>query len=170
MRNTRYLIVLFVCVPFLYGCGKRAPEGLYYDKKHWEKGRYIELKSDGSFFWKSRGQTVGKFQLEPGGITLIFEGGRAERWTINGDTLVSDGETYIHWRRGSSGFEFEKTIDELKNTVMGLGGPYKDPGTEAYQRKIDAFIKSGLVSSKEEAEEEWHRLYYLVLGYYPEGD
>ncbi|MEX1138929.1 MAG: hypothetical protein WEF53_06270 [Bacteroidota bacterium] len=149
--------VFFVAVSLLFGCSTKTPEGVFYSKRDWEKKRYIELKSDGSFFLKQQRQVVGKFEAEEGGITLVFEGGQADRWRMHGDTLVGGGDTYVLWSRGENGFQFEEIIDNILSKTANSIYEGRMTQEQAIIEKFDLFVAEGFMS-REEADKEVERM------------
>jgi len=150
MEPRKSLLILFLSLATICGCGKRIPEGVYYERRSAKEITYIELKSDGTFFLKQRGQqVVGKVQAEEGGITLIFEGGQAQRWQLKGDTLIGGGEEYIRWQRGKSGFEFEQKVAEIqsKNREILMSPNLSDEDREL--QRLDLYAKEGFISREE---------------------
>jgi hypothetical protein len=101
MNRTTSLFFLLSLVALLLGCSKQGKTGVYLGAED----SSIEIKPDGSFYIsnirfrngsfeaedsprKGGGlQLVGKYQWEEGGITFVFEGGRAVRGQVRGDTL-----------------------------------------------------------------------------------
>lgn len=157
MRQIVSLLSPFLSVILIAGCSQQSPEGVFYNKRDWEKKRYIELKSDGTFFLKQQRQVVGKFEAEEGGITLVFEGGQADRWRMNGDTLIGGGDTYVLWSRGGNGFQFEETIDNILSRTANSVNEGKMTQEQAINEKLNLFVAEGFMS-REEADKEIVRM------------
>jgi hypothetical protein len=127
------------------GCSQKGSKnGVYIG----EEGSYLEIKSDGYFFAKNidissgtfeaedsrrkggGNQMVGKYQWEEGGITFIFEGGKAVRARLIADTLMvgrgSGDQKWVYWKYGKSGMEYEEyeqvltDLDEIRSELRTL--------------------------------------------------
>ena len=88
--------VLFLTLAIGCGGGPSTPAvvGKYVMESDPKQGvdfshNYIELKSDGKFFWQGgHDATVGKYEIEGNQITFTTNGGEAERGKIDGKTIV----------------------------------------------------------------------------------
>ncbi len=148
-------LVLVLSLIIQSGCSENKTAGLYFKKQREVfPTEYIELKRDGTFFLKKRSQsTVGKYQLEPGGYTLVFDGGRASRGQMEGDTLIDkDGERWFLWRGGTSGIEFEKRIGGLEKKSKDFERLIDEGGMtrrQAQKMITDELVKDGLLTKEE---------------------
>lgn len=85
---------MIVAVLFLAGCGK-SYVGTYISQQHAD--RYLELKSDGTFFCKDSMTMSGTYKMEDQTITLTTPMGMASRGTLDGDTMTDpDG---VKWTK-----------------------------------------------------------------------
>lgn len=148
--RTQFFFALLLLVAIIVGCGQRGEEGIYIG----EEGSYIEIKPDGSFYTKNirftdgsfeaedsrrRGgglQLVGKYQWEEGGITFIFDGGRAVRGQILDDVISVGGgssdERWVYWRPRKSGMDYEKMLSNIQTRRQELER-LPDEGKITYQ-------------------------------------
>jgi hypothetical protein len=100
MQRTILFFVIFYFVITLIDCSRQTKEGVYVSERH--RPDYLEIKSNGSFYLKEKkNEVVGKYEIDATSLTLIFEGGKAARGRLSGDTLIDkDGEMWILWHGG----------------------------------------------------------------------
>ena len=90
MKRAIFALGLLLVVAGLVACRKSA-SGTYAKEN---SNVFIELKADGSFYaGTSRQGMWGKYTIEGDVITFMFEGGRATRARLQGNTIVDEDET-----------------------------------------------------------------------------
>lgn len=138
------------------GCNQTPSVGVYVSESR-EKD-YLELKPNGSFFLKEkRNQVAGKYELEDGGVTLIFERGIALRAAFKKDTLIDqDGDKWILWRGGTSGFEYEEAWSKVNRKTQELWRQVSEGSLsqrEAEEKRIVLLLEMALISPGKADEE-----------------
>jgi hypothetical protein len=168
-KKVKILLSFTIVIIILPSCSKQSKEGLYIG----EEGSYIELKDDGSFFVKnisvddgsfeaedskSKGgglQLVGKYQFEEGGITFIFEGGRAVRAQTTGDTIFvgrgSSDKRWEYWQGGISGIIYEQKLAKVQSKVDELMNRTNTGDLlieEVELQRIDLLLQENIISNE----------------------
>ncbi len=159
MFSQRVLKVLGLVLVVCSGCGTHTPSGVYYGIGEWDRKTYLELGSDGTFYYsyKQKRQFGGTFAVMDGGISLIFQSGQGARLRCAGDTLIGDGRqmnSFVLWRNGKNGFEFEKSVDRVKAKKEEIfRGAFESDSLRivAGFRYLDLLVQEGFMS-RDEAE------------------
>jgi hypothetical protein len=88
---------------------------------------------------------MGTYESDSTLVTLIFFGGRALRLEIKGDTLFDEeGNTWVYWRKGETGWAYEKSDGVKKSKALADTRQAKDAvindlnnlAAHAYQYRI----------------------------------
>ncbi len=90
-------LIILLCVLSLFGCGRGSTVvGKYLDEKRPQE--FTELKSDGTFLiHQGNLNSTGKYSVEGKIIKLVFSSGVTTSGTIDGKTLVGNGE--VRWTK-----------------------------------------------------------------------
>jgi hypothetical protein len=119
MLFTIIWMLALVIFSTLIGCSQRTQKGVYAQGEN-----YLELKSNGTFYLSEQSKNItGKYEIEDGGLTLIFEGVNATRGQINGDTIIDKyGARWILWHGGTNGIAYEHEISKLRSIQANKDG------------------------------------------------
>lgn len=145
MKTNRCLMIVAILSLFLIACSSESPRTrVYFQKK--SPLNYLELRGDKNvFLHQDKINIIGTYESDSSLVTLIFFGGRAIRLEIKGDTLIDEeGNSWLYWRKGESGWAYEKSDGVKKSKTLAEARLAKDAvindlnnlGAHAYQYRV----------------------------------
>lgn len=138
-----YLLFIFLLIPF-EGSTKNIC-GVYGNKK--QPQDYYEIKSDGSFFLKEKGQSViGTYKINRDIVTFILVDGRDYRARIKHNAMIDErGEVWVLWPAGKTGLDYEKAHIDISKSV------------EKIRQKFDSDVREGKIT-RAQADEQYEMM------------